>query len=219
MNKDIGSPSTSEKVVRAHLGANASNPPRIEQPLSKHSEILSDLRSALHEFLDESAAQLPGGVPNGISEASFKARYGFVWGARARQALLRFQDELDLSDREVRLFHRTGNLQLRSGNEIVLTANRYLAAFGRLQILGILLVYGTMIAFAMNVAETFLQAVVLMGVASGVCAVAFGLHKLFVEPWEIKKRAMPTLPPDRLERLIRRLLNRLSFAAGQSAGR
>lgn len=212
MNNDLESPLTSGKVVRPNFGAKASQPVPMRQPPSRHSEILSDLRSALHEFLDDSTAQPPCGVSNEISEAAFKARYGFVWGARARQALLRFQDELDLSDREVRLFHRTGNLQLRSGNEIVLTANRYLAAFGRLQILGILLLYSTMIALAMNAAQTFLQGVVLMGLASCIFAVAFGLHKLFVEPWQIKKRVMPTLPPDRLEQLIRRVLKSLSTA-------
>ena len=52
MNKDLERSSTSEKVVRADFGANASKPARIEQPLSKNSEILVGLRSALHEFLD-----------------------------------------------------------------------------------------------------------------------------------------------------------------------
>lgn len=219
MNKDIENPSSGENVVRANFGAKVAQPVPRSQPLSKHGELLSDLRSALHEFLGESEAQLRSDTPEKISEASFKARYGFVWGERARQALLQFQDEFDLSDREVRLFHKTGNLQLRSGNEIVLTANRYLAAFGRLQILAILLVYGTMIVFAMNVAETFLQGVFLIGLASGVGAVAIGLHKLFVEPWEIKKRVMPNLPPDVMERLIRRCWIGLSNIASQSTGR
>lgn len=187
-------------VVSATFGSRRAQESAQETAESSSSQrVLTELRAAMEDYLDQGGASELNDHSVIESERAFAKRYGFAWGPRARRALIRLQHELDLTVREIRLFHRTGNLVLRPNDQIALTSNRYLAALGWLQISLALIPYGTLLAVALFMVQSVLQGAVLVGMTIGLFAIAWSFHWVYVRPWIIQKRVHPNPAPDRLQ--------------------
>ncbi len=123
-------------------------------------------------------------------EKQFRLRFGpgFDWPKRDRIALIALKHEKDLTDAEIKLFRRTGNLS-RGPFGVRLTANRWMAWFGWLQLayfaaLLLAVIAGLNVGMLQSPSRTLGVAVLLLALA-GFC---FTIYLMYIKPWMVQKR-------------------------------
>ncbi len=123
-------------------------------------------------------------------EKQFRRRFGsgFDWPKRDRIALIALKHEKDLTDAEIKLFRRTGNLS-RGPFGVRLTASRWAAWFGWFQLayltpLLLVLLAGLNANMFRDPGRAMLVIVLLCGVI-GFC---IAIYLLYIKPWLIQKR-------------------------------
>lgn len=123
-------------------------------------------------------------------EAKFRQRFGvgFSWGLRHRRDLMRLKREYDLSDGEIILFKRTGNLH-RTPIGVELSVNGRFTIWGALQ-------FATFTGFTLfslfvlwpqlnTLSMLALKGWAVIGFTS---AIAWAIYALYLLPWRVFRR-------------------------------
>ncbi|MDP1541659.1 MAG: hypothetical protein Q8L99_00730 [Polycyclovorans sp.] len=122
---------------------------------------------------------------------AFRRRFGigFDWLPHHRRALIALLHEKGLTDREVKMFRHTGNLT-RTPIGVELTANRWVALWGGLQLLTFAALFGALaIAAVPNLIADPIRALRAVAVLSGIAALCCTMFWLYIKPWIVQRRA------------------------------
>lgn len=121
---------------------------------------------------------------------AFRRRFGigFDWLPHHRKALIALIHEYGLTDREVKMFRHTGNLK-RTPLSVELTANRWIALWGGLQ----LVVFGTLfgalcVAVVPNLSSDPVRALRAILTLGGLFALCYAIYWLYIKPWIVQAR-------------------------------
>lgn len=114
--------------------------------------------------------------------------YGFDWPRRHREALIQLKHEKKLTDAEIKLFRRTGNL-LRTPLGIKLAATRGVALAGAAQLamwiaVIVVLITASLLSWGTPTFKPY-KAIVLFGLLLVLC---YGIYWLHLKPWFIQRR-------------------------------
>lgn len=124
------------------------------------------------------------------SRAAFRRRFGigFDWIPHHRRALITLQQAKGLTDREVKMFRHTGNLK-RTPLGVELTANRWIALWGGLQMVTFGTLFGALVIAAVpNVIVDPVRALRALIVLGGIAVLCYAIFWLNIKPWIVKKR-------------------------------
>ncbi len=121
-------------------------------------------------------------------ERTFIARFGFDRPRRYRESLIKLKHMSDLTDREIRLMHRTFSLR-SDAQGVQLNASRGLAILGRV-VLGILclqLINVWVLAGHASMPAPML-ACRFSGLMIMLLAMGWFVHWAYIRPWQIQQR-------------------------------
>jgi|GEM_PF-5855282 len=121
-------------------------------------------------------------------EDLFERRFGFAWPHRYRKELLRLKHERELTDREVKLLHTTGNLH-RHRTGVRLSSNGFIALMGCLFIAAMTVMF-LMLALrvTMTLSLTWPQVAGVVVFSLFLLGVSWASHQFYIQPWRIVRR-------------------------------
>lgn len=114
--------------------------------------------------------------------------YGFNWSRRHREALIQLKHEKELTDAEIKLFRRTGNL-LRTPLGIKLTADNWVAVWGILQLaiwIGALI--ALLVASLLDWETPSFRPYKAAALSGALLAFCYAIYWLHIKPWFIQRR-------------------------------
>lgn len=163
--------------------------PRLEEirNLLKASETFEATTPGDGEVTQEEAISDENVIPD---EDEFLKRFGagFSWGLRHRRDLMRLKKEYDLSDGEIILFHRTGNLH-RTPFGVDLSVNRWFTAWGAIQFMVFLgLTLFSLIVLWPQLNTLSMLALKGWAIIGFTSAVTWSIYALYLLPWRVFRR-------------------------------
>lgn len=178
---------------------------RLYEPSRAQREQLDRVEAEMREILGEAEPDdisCPDNLTrdhNAIDdERVFIHRFGFDWPRSDRIGLIALKHRLDLTDREIRLLKRTGNLKRRQGM-VTLRSTRWAAIFGRCLATFALFEFGTVMLLELltiHHALSGLQVAKLYGMTAFVLAMVWLVYLGYIKPWVIEQRVMKKTAPD-----------------------
>lgn len=152
---------------------------------------LDEIRQLLHEAEPASDPEDDLSDDNVIrSRTAFRRRFGigFDWLPHHRRALIALLLDKGLTDREVKMFRHTGNLK-RTPLGVELTANRWIALWGGLQMVTFGTLFGALVIAAVpNVIADPVRALRALIVLGGIAALCYAIFWLYIKPWIVQQR-------------------------------
>ncbi len=155
--------------------------PQLDPRLEEIRQLLSESEPIDTQYSDDEVIK---------DEHKFRRRFGlgFHWNHRDRRGLIELKRQYDLTDREIRLFHYTGNLR-KTIFGVVLTANRWVALWGGVQLAFFGLLFVTLFLslwprFWTEPSQTVkpLMALIVLLLS---CVV---IYWLYVKPWLVQRQ-------------------------------
>lgn len=169
------------------------HPKVVPFPSDKRRPALDPRLEELRDILI--AAEPIDGVPSDEKvvedEHAFQHRFGrgFYWNRRQREALIRLKREKELTDSEIKLFRRTGNLR-PTITGVRLSTSGWAVFWGGTQILYIslfiLVVLDLMWLHRTAPAGMLLRA---GGLAAALGALSYLIYWTHIKPWRIRRHA------------------------------
>ncbi len=167
------------------------------QPRQKGKEPLPWRLEEIRRTLAEAESVTPSPDQEAINSPEvFYDRFGFKWPKEDRQALIDLKGKYGMTDREIRVFHSTGNLS-RRGGVVRLTAYPSVALAMGLMI-GVLSVLASVFFLGAGVAFFNNNSSWVIGLAFGLALVALMAwgYWAHIDPYFAQRRAKQRRPPD-----------------------
>lgn len=161
-----------------------------------HGAVMAKLLGAIDRAVIGAAAQQAAADDEFVlsDETAFRRRFGFVVCRDDRRRLLGLKQQRDLTDREIRVLHRSGSL-LFEDDAVRISAPVALPVWGALQLCALFAV--SLLGFLLFEAHPFRWRSFLpfLGFETFCLAVMWGVDQIYIQPWRIKRRVVRRFGP------------------------